>query len=135
MASPMPPPTDIILIYYISGLIFCIAIGALMSKFIFKDLKDSLTTILAPLSNLSSRRLSTMIKLAAIFLVLAGGLSAKFYSCNYKYETLISNRHALTFKVMDQIEGGLRYLMIYLILILTIFLVTYLLKKVGQNKA
>ena len=132
MANPMPPPTNIILIYYISGLILCIVIGAIMSKFIFKDLKDSLTTILAPHS---PRRLSTMIKLTAIFVVLAGGLSAKFYSCEYKYETLIANRPALTFKVIDQIEGGLKYLMIYLIFLLTIFLVTYLLKKVGQNRA
>jgi len=132
MANPMPPPTNIILIYYISGLILCVVIGLLLSQFVFKDLRDSLTTLLAPLN---PRRLSTIIKLAAIFVVLAGGLSAKFYSCGYKYEALIANRPALTFKVMDQIEGGLRYLMIYLIFLLTIFLVTYLLKKVVQNRA
>ncbi len=131
MVNLMPPPANIILIYYISGLILCIIIGVLLSRFVFKDLKDSLTAIFAPPS---PRRLSTMIKLAAIFTVLAGGLSAKYYSCNYKYETLISNRPALTFKVMDQIEAGIQYLMIYLIFLLAIFLVTYLLKKAGQNR-
>lgn len=121
-----------ILIYYIFGLAAAIVIGIILTLIIFRGVKDVLPTTSIPIS---PKRFSTLIKIAAILMVLVGGISQKFYGCEYKYESLIDNPTALAFKVMGQIEGALHYLMVYIIIVFTLCLTAYILKGTGSKSA
>lgn len=122
---------DTILTYYIFGLAAVVVIGVVLTLIIFRGVKDILPETSLPIS---PRRFSTLVKIAAILVVLVGGISHKFYGCEYKYENLIDNPTALNFNVMGQIEGALRYLMVYIIIVFTLCLAAYILKGRDSKK-
>ncbi len=121
-----------VLIYYVSGLIAATAVGVILTLLVLRNVEDVLSSVSIPVN---PKRLATMIKLTAIAAVLVGGISRKFYGCNYRYESLVNNPTALNFKVMGQIEGALYYLMIYLIIVFALYLTAYILKRAGSKKA
>ena len=121
-----------VLTYYVSGLVAATAVGVILTLLLLRRVEEVLSFTSIPID---PKRLATMIKLTAIVVILVGGISRKFYGCNYKYESLVDNPTALNFKVMGQIEGALYYLMIYLIIVFALYLTAYVLKRAGSKKA
>jgi hypothetical protein len=121
-----------ILIYYVSGFVAATAVGVVLTILLLRRVEDVLSALSIPVD---PKRLSTMVKLAAIAVILVGGISSKFYGCNYNYDSLVGNPVALNFKVMGQIEGALYYLMIYLVIVFALYLTAYVLKRAGSKKA
>ncbi|MBN1572319.1 MAG: hypothetical protein JW984_03890 [Deltaproteobacteria bacterium] len=119
-----------VLTYYVLGLVAATAVGVILTLLLLRNIEEVLSFTSIPVN---PKRLSTLIKLFAIAAVLVGGISRKFYGCNYKYESLVGNPTALNFKVMGQIEGALYYLMIYLIIVFALYLTAYILKRVGSK--
>jgi len=103
-----------ILIVYGLGLVICILVGVVLSAVVFRDLN---TVISTSTSRTSAGPLSRIIKFSFILAALVGGISAKFYSCQYRYNDLIGNPAALTMKVFGQLEGTLRWLLVFLLIL------------------
>lgn len=103
-----------ILIVYGLGLVICVLVGVALSAAVFRDLN---TVISTSTSRPSAGPLSRIIKFTFILAALVGGISAKFYSCQYRYDDLIGNPAALTMKVFGQLEGTLRWLLVFLLIL------------------
>jgi hypothetical protein len=111
---------DVILIVYLSGLISCAVLGVVVCLFIFRELPTVLEKII-PAQN--SAFFASFIKALFIITAFIGGISAKFYSCGYRYETLVDNPTALTYKVAGQVEGATRFLLLFLLFFTTLFFI------------
>jgi hypothetical protein len=109
-----------ILIVYALGLVVCVLVGVLLSLVVFRDLDTVLT---GPAPRSAATPIARVIKLSLILAALVGGISAKFYSCDYRYADLIDNPAALTMKVFGQIEGAFRWLLVFLLILAVIILV------------
>ncbi len=92
----------------------------LLSLVVFRDLDTVLT---GPAPRSAAVPISRVIKLSLILAALVGGISAKFYSCDYRYADLIGSPAALTMKVFGQIEGAFRWLLVFLLILAVIILV------------
>jgi len=103
-----------ILIVYGRGLVICVLLGVVLSAVLFRDFD---TVLSAGLSRTSSVPISRIIKLSFILAALVGGISAKFYSCQYRYADLIDNPVGLTMKVFGQMEGALRFMLVFLLVL------------------
>ncbi len=121
-----------VLVVYCFGLGICALLGVVLSLVVLRDL-NAIATKLAPPR--MGAFLSRTIKIAFILTALIGGISAKFYSCDYRYADLINNPPALTLKVAGQIEAASRYLLIFLLLLLGIVAVTTTLRIWVGKKA
>jgi hypothetical protein len=110
-----------VLVAYCFGLGICALLGIVLSLVVLHDL-DSIAQKLAPPR--MGTFLSRTVKIAFILTALIGGISAKFYGCDYSYKDLINNPPALTLKVAGQIEAASRYLLVFLLLLLGIVAVT-----------
>lgn len=117
---------ETILIFYISGVILCAFLGVFLSFVILRDLKAIISKFLP---TEKSSFITSLIKFLFIAVALVGGLSAKFYSCEYRYDELIDNPVALTLKVAGQLEGAMRYLLIYLLIFLSIYMILLILSR------
>ncbi len=94
-----------ILVVYALGLVICILVGVLLSLVVFRDLD---TVLSGPAPRSAGAPIARIVKLSFILAALVGGISAHFYSCQYRYAELIGNPTALTLKVFGQVEGALR---------------------------
>jgi hypothetical protein len=103
-----------ILVVYVLGLVICILVGVLLSLVVFRDLD---TVLSGPAPRSAAVPLSRIIKISFMLAALVGGISAKFYSCDYRYADLIGNPTAMTMKVFGQIEGALRWLLVFLLIL------------------
>jgi hypothetical protein len=106
-----------VFLYYIAGLSICVLLGILLSLVVFRDL-PAVVSDLIPKG--TGRFIWRAIRISFILTALVGGISAKFYGCQYKYADLINSPSALSFKVGGQIEAALRYLLVFLLLTLGI---------------
>ena len=103
-----------ILIVYGLGLVICVLLGVVLSAVLFRDFD---TVLSAGVSRTSAAPISRIIKLSFILAALVGGISAKFYSCQYRYAELIDNPVGLTMKVFGQMEGALRFMLVFLLVL------------------
>lgn len=108
-----------ILVVYGLGLVICILAGVALSAVLFRDLDAVLST---GIPRVRIGPISRIVKLSFILAALVGGISAKFYSCQYRYADLIGNPTGLTMKVFGQIEGALRWLLIFLLILAALVL-------------
>ncbi len=120
-----------ILVVYGLGLLICILVGVLLSAVLFRDLD---TVVSTPVSRPSAVSISRIIKLSFILAALVGGISAKFYSCQYRYADLIGNPTGLTMKVFGQMEGALRWLLVFLLILAAVILTAYTARSKGQKR-
>ena len=120
-----------ILVVYGLGLLACILVGVLLSVVLFRDL-DAVVSAPAPRS--SAVPIARIIKLSFILAAVVGGISAKFYSCQYRYADLIGNPPALTLKVFGQLEGAFRWLLIFLLVLAAVILAAYSARSRGQKR-
>ncbi len=120
-----------ILVVYGLGLLICILAGVLLSAFLFRDLD---TVLSAPASRSTALPISRIIKLSFILAALVGGISAKFYSCQYRYGDLIGNPTGLTMKVFGQIEGAFRWLLVFLLILAAVILTAHTARSRGQKR-
>jgi hypothetical protein len=111
-----------ILVVYIIGLALCVLVGVVLSLVIFRDLGAALS---GPAPRSAAAPLKRIIKLSFILAALAGGISAKFYSCQYRYADLIGNPTALTMKVFGQLEGAFRWLLVFLLVLAFVILAAW----------
>jgi hypothetical protein len=109
-----------ILVVYGLGLVICILVGVALSAVLFRNL-DAVLADGTPRS--STAPISRIVKLSFILAALFGGISAKFYSCDYRYGDLIGNPAGLAMKVFGQVEGALRWLLVFLLLLAVVILV------------
>ncbi|MBN2225249.1 MAG: hypothetical protein JW765_11270 [Deltaproteobacteria bacterium] len=119
-----------ILVVYGTGLVICILVGVVLSAVVFRDLN---TVVSSAASRSSAVRLSRIIKFSFVLAALVGGISAKFYGCQYRYADLVDNPAALTMKVFGQIEGTLRWLLVFLLILAGIIL-TAVTIQIGSDK-
>ncbi len=117
---------ETILIFYITGIFLCAFLGVFLSLLILRDLKAIISKVT---STEKARFLTSVIKSLFIAAAVVGGLSAKFYGCEYRYDELIDNPAALTLKVAGQLEGAMRYLLIYLLIFLSIHMILLILSR------
>jgi hypothetical protein len=108
-----------ILVVYGLGLVICILAGVALSVVLFRDLD---TVVSAGMPRSLAVPISRIIKLSFILAALVGGISAKFYSCQYKYADLVGNPVGLTMKVFGQMEGALRWLLVFLLILAAVIL-------------
>jgi hypothetical protein len=120
-----------ILVVYGLGLLICILVGVLLSIFLFRDLDTVLST---PASRPTAVPIARIIKLSFILAALVGGISAKFYSCQYRYADLIGNPTGLTMKVFGQVEGAFRWLLIFLLVLAAVILAAHTTRLRGQKR-
>ena len=108
-----------ILVVYGFGLVTCILVGVALSAVLFRNLDAVLSdatprTLTAPISRI--------IKLSFILAALVGGISAKFYSCDYRYDDLVGSPAGLAMKVFGQVEGAFRWLLVFLLILAALIL-------------
>jgi hypothetical protein len=103
-----------ILVVYGAGLLLCVLVGVALSAVVFRDLDAVLS---ADTPRHAAAPLSRIIKLSFILAALVGGISAKFYGCQYRYENLVDNPPALTMKVFSQLEGAFHWLLVFLLVL------------------
>jgi hypothetical protein len=120
-----------ILVVYGLGLLICILVGVLLSIFLFRDLDTVLST---PASRSTAVPIARIIKLSFILAALVGGISAKFYSCQYRYADLIGNPTGLTMKVLGQVEGAFRWLLVFLLVLAAVILTAHTARSRGQKR-
>jgi hypothetical protein len=120
-----------VLLYYVIGLVICVLLGFLLSLVVFRDLSAVVSGLIPKATGPFIRR---VIKISFILTALIGGISAKFYSCQYKYADLIGNPTALSFKVGGQIEAALRYLLVFLLLTLGILVAAAATKTIQARR-
>ena len=117
---------ETVLFFYITGIFICAFLGVFLSLLILRDLNG----IIAKLLSTEKRNfLTSLIKFLFITAAVVGGLSAKFYSCEYRYDDLIDNPAALTLKIAGQLEGAIRYLLIYLLIFLSIYMILLIISR------
>lgn len=121
-----------ILLVYGLGLVICVLLGAGLSAVLFRDLD---TVVSAGIPRSSARPVSRIIKLSLILAALVGGISAKFYSCQYRYDELIANPSALTMKVFGQVEGALRWSLVFLLILAVVFLALAVVRNRSTGRA
>lgn len=117
-----------LLIVYCAGIAACILLGALI---VHKTLGDGayLASIGLPPSHVA--RIRTLIKILGTACAAVGCLSAKFYGCGYTYDNLLVDPAAITWKVLGQFEGMFRYLLIFLLILLCLYL---FLNRLGERR-
>jgi hypothetical protein len=108
-----------ILVVYGLGLVICVLVAVALSAVLFRDLDAVLS---AGMPRTSAAPISRIVKLSFILAALVGGISAKFYSCQYRYADLIGNPTGLTMKVLGQVEGALRWLLVFLLILAVVIL-------------
>ena len=121
-----------VFLFYCIGLLICVLFGVFLSLVLFRDLRLIVSNLIPKTTGSFTSR---FIKISFIFTALIGGISAKFYGCQYEYDELINNPTALSLKVGGQIEAALRYLLVFLLLALGIFVVTTALRTIRDKKA
>jgi len=117
-----------LLIVYCAGIAACILLGALI---VHKTLGDGayLASIGIPPRHIA--RIRMLIKILGTICAAVGCLSAKFYGCGYKYDNLLGDPVAITWKVLGQFEGTFRYLLIFLLILLSLYL---FLTRLGERR-
>lgn len=121
-----------ILVVYCLGLVFCIAVGVVLSLVVFRNLE---TVISPPVSRAAALPFSRIIKLSFILAALVGGISAKFYGCTYRYADIVDNPTALTLKVFGQVEGTLRWLLIFLLILAAVVTTAAVLWRANRTRS
>ena len=117
---------ETVLFFYITGILLCVFLGVFLSFLILRDLKQIISKVL-PTEKVGF--VKSLIKFLFIAAAIVGGLSFKFYSCEYRYDGLIDNPIALTLKVAGQLEGAILYLLIYLLIFLSIYMILSILSS------
>ena len=117
---------DTILLWYFVGLAAAAAAGIVLSAVAFRDLDTAIFSAVSPRHSLFFSR---FIKLSFIATAVIGGLSVKFYSCEHRYDDLLKSHVTLTFKVLEEIEAGLRFLLVYLLIFFAVFLLSPLIAR------
>jgi len=117
---------ETVLVFYIIGIFLCTSLGVFLMILILRDLKAVLSRVI---STEKAGFVTSTIKFLFIITALVGGLSFKFYSCDYRYDGLIDNPVALSLKVAGQLEGAMRYLLIFLLIFLSLYMVVSILSR------
>jgi hypothetical protein len=110
---------ETLLIIYSAGIAGSVLLGALIVLRIVGD-GGYLASIGLPPAHVA--RMCVIIKVLGIASAAVGALSAKFYGCGYTYEHLLDDPVAITWEVLDQFEGMFRYLLIFLLVLVTLHL-------------
>ncbi len=121
-----------ILIVYCLGLVFCVAVGVVLSLVVFRDVE---TIVSPPAPRQAALPLARIIKLSFILAALAGGISARFYGCKYVYADIVDNPTALTLKVFGQVEGTLRWLLVFLLIFAGVVTVAAAIWRATRNRS
>jgi hypothetical protein len=117
---------ETILVFYIIGIFLCASLGVFLAILILRDLKVIISRVI---SAEKAGFVTSTIKFLFIITALVGGLSFKFYSCDYRYDELIDNPAALTLKVAGQLEGAMHYLLIFLLIFLSLYMIVSILSR------
>jgi hypothetical protein len=114
---------ETILVFYWSGLVICGIVGTVLSLYVLRDLAAAVRPFIP---ERTVPFVTRFVKVACIFAALVGGVSAKFYGCNLKYDALIGNPALLSLKVAAQLEAAMRWLLIFFIALIVITAAAYI---------
>ena len=121
---------EMLLIVYCAGIAGCILLGAFI---VHRTLGDGayLSSIGLPPRHVA--RIRILLKILGTACAAVGCLSMKFYSCGYRYDHLLGDPVAVTWKVLGQFEGMFRYLLIFLLILLSLSLFLTCLTHRGRS--
>ena len=108
-----------LLIVYCAGIAGCILLGALIVQ---RTLGDGAYLASIGLPSRHIGRIRMLLKILGTICAAVGCLSMKFYGCGYRYDHLLGDPVAVTWKVLGQFEGMFRYLLIFFLFLLSLYL-------------
>lgn|GEM_PF-1741472 len=115
-----------LLLVYLAGIAGSVFIGALI---VHRTVGDGAFLSSIGLPSGHTARIRVILKILGIAAAAVGCLSAKFYSCGYSYDHLLGDPVAVTWKVLGQLEGMFRSLLIFLLILLSLHLFITLLAR------